>query len=43
MNIYNIEIEQFPAFILARRLHYQPHAFLEIPEELRQDVKMKFV
>ena len=42
VNLYNIQIEQFPDFILAHRLNYQRHPFLEIPDELKQDVKLKF-
>jgi LemA protein len=41
-NIYNIMIAQFPAVILARLLRYGPHPLLEIPEERKQDVKMRF-
>jgi len=42
VNIYNIAIEQFPNLILAVLLSYQRHPFLEVPEELKKDVKMKF-
>jgi len=41
-NIYNIVIEQFPAAMLARLLRYRPHPLLEVPEELKQDVKLRF-
>jgi len=42
VNIYNIQIERFPHLIVARLLHYARKAFLEIPEEKTQDVKMNF-
>lgn len=42
VNIYNIQIERFPELILARSLSYGRHAFLEVPEESKQDVKLKF-
>ena len=41
VNIYNIQIERFPDLVLAKPLGYQRHAFLEVPEEKKQDVKMK--
>ena len=42
VNIYNIQIERFPDLLLARIMNYQRHAFLEIPEEKKKDVKMSF-
>jgi len=42
VNIYNIAVEQFPNLILALLLNYRRHPFLEVPEELKKDVKMKF-
>lgn len=41
VNIYNIQIERFPDLLLAKPLGYQRHAFLEVPDEKKQDVKMK--
>lgn len=41
VNIYNIQIERFPDLLLAKPLGYQRQAFLEVPEEKKQDVKMK--
>jgi len=41
VNIYNIQIERLPDVFLAKMLSYQRHAFLEVPEEKKQDVKMK--
>lgn len=38
VNIYNIQIERFPALVLAKMMNYQRHAFLEVPEQLKQDV-----
>ncbi|KGM43580.1 hypothetical protein JY97_06445 [Alkalispirochaeta odontotermitis] len=40
INIYNIRIEQFPDFILARLLNYQKQAYLKVPEEKKEDVKL---
>jgi LemA protein len=42
VNIYNIQIERFPHMILARMLNYARRAFLEIPGEKKEDVKMNF-
>lgn len=42
VNIYNIQIERFPDLLLARIMNYQRHAFLEVPEEKKKDVKMAF-
>jgi LemA protein len=42
VNIYNIQIERLPDFLLARALSYQRHAFLEVPEAKKADVKMQF-
>ncbi len=42
VNIYNIQIERFPERILAGTLGYRRHAFLDVPEEKRQDLKLKF-
>ncbi|CAB1056946.1 LemA protein [Olavius sp. associated proteobacterium Delta 1] len=39
-NIYNIRIEQFPDFILARLLQYERQAYLKVPEENKEDVKL---
>ena len=41
VNIFNIQIERFPDLMLAKVLGYQRHAFLAVPEEKKQDVKMK--
>lgn len=38
VNIYNIQIERFPELILAKIMNYQRHAFLEVPEQSKQDV-----
>jgi LemA protein len=40
VNIYNIQIERFPDLLLARRMNYQRHAFFDVPEEKKKDVKM---
>lgn len=37
VNVYNIAIDQFSAFLLARLLAYRPHPFLEVPEEKKPD------
>ena len=42
VNIYNIQVERFPERLLAGVLAYRRHAFLEVPEEKKQDVKMMF-
>jgi LemA protein len=42
VNVYNIAIDQFPAFLLARLLAYKPHPFLEVPEEKKQDAAVSF-
>lgn len=42
VNIFNIQIERFPERVVAGALGYKRHAFLEVPEEKKQDVKMKF-
>jgi len=42
VNVYNITIDQFPAFLLARLLAYKAHPFLEIPEEKKRDVAVSF-
>jgi LemA protein len=42
VNIYNIQIERFPHVILAKMLNYARRAFLEIPQEKKEDVKMDF-
>lgn len=41
VNIFNIQIERFPDFVLARMLGYQRHAFLEVPAEKKKDVQIK--
>ena len=41
VNIYNIQIERFPELILARVLGYKRRSLLEIPENLKQDVKIE--
>lgn len=41
VNIYNIQIERIPDVVLAKVLGYQRHAFLAVPEEKKQDVRMK--
>ena len=38
LNIYNIRIEQFPDFILARMLRYPKQAYLKVPEEKTEDI-----
>ena len=40
VNIYNIQIERFPDLLMARALGYARRSFLEVPEELKQDVKV---
>jgi LemA protein len=40
VNIYNIQIERLPEVILAKLFSYRRKAFLEVPEELKQDVKI---
>jgi LemA protein len=42
VNIYNIQIERFPDLILAAALRYKRHSFLEVPEEKKADVRMRF-
>lgn len=42
VNIYNIQIERFPDLFMAKAMSCQRHAFLEVPEEKKQDVKMDF-
>jgi LemA protein len=42
VTIYNIQIAQIPHFLVARLLGYRKHSFLEIPDDLKQDVKMDF-
>lgn len=42
VNIYNIQIERFPERLLAGFLGYRRHAFLEVPDEKKKDVKMQF-
>jgi len=42
VNIFNIQIARFPEMIIAKFLNYKRHAFLEVPEEKKQDVKMDF-
>jgi LemA protein len=38
VNIYNIRIEQFPDFIWARLLNFVRQAYLEVPEEKKEDI-----
>jgi len=40
LNIYNIRIEQFPDFILARMLRYPKQAYLKVPEEKTEDITL---
>ena len=40
VNIYNIKIEQFPDFILARLLNYGKQIYLKVPEQKKQDIKL---
>jgi len=40
INIFNIQIERLPDLLLARALGYARRSFLEVPEELKQDVKV---
>lgn len=42
VNIYNIQIERFPEVLVSRKLNYQKHAYLNIPEEKKTDVAMDF-
>jgi len=42
VNIYNIQIARVPELIVARLLSYKKHAFLEVPEEMKRDVRMDF-
>jgi len=42
VNVYNITIDQFPAFLLARLLAFRPHPLLEVPEEKKQDPVVSF-
>jgi LemA protein len=42
VNIFNIQIERFPDLLLAKAMSYQRHAFLDIPEDKKKDVKMDF-
>jgi LemA protein len=42
VNIYNIQIERFPQVFFAPILGYKRRAFLEAPEEKKEDVKMDF-
>jgi LemA protein len=41
VNIFNIQIERFPALLMARRLGYGRQQFLEVPEEAKKDVKVQ--
>jgi LemA protein len=41
VNIFNIQIERFPDLWMARALGYARRSFLEVPEELKQDVHVK--
>ncbi|MDH4317745.1 MAG: LemA family protein [Desulfobulbaceae bacterium] len=41
VNIYNIQIERFPEVLVAKKLNYQKHAYLHIPEEKKSDVVME--
>ena len=40
VNIYNIQIERFPDLVLARMLGFKRHAFLEVPEGKKRDLRM---
>jgi LemA protein len=40
VNIYNIQIERFPDLLLARLMGYQRHAFLMVPVEKKNDVRI---
>ena len=40
VNVYNIQIARFPEMLLARRMGYGRHEFLEVPEELKKDVRI---
>lgn len=42
VNIYNIQIERFPDLFMAKAMSCRRQAFLEVPEEKKQDVKMIF-
>jgi len=42
VNIFNIQIERFPDLLLAKVMSYQRHAFLDVPEDKKKDVKMDF-
>src|SRR3989339_850803 len=39
-NIYNIQIEKFPDYIIAGPMNYKRREFLEVPEDLKEDVKI---
>ncbi|OGS28077.1 MAG: hypothetical protein A2297_04530 [Elusimicrobia bacterium RIFOXYB2_FULL_48_7] len=41
-NTYNINIQRFPAFIVAGLLRFTEQALLEVPEEFKKDVKIQF-
>ena len=41
-NIFNIRLEQFPDVIIARMLGYMKRPLLEVPEEKKKDVDIKF-
>ena len=38
---YNNGLEQFPTNIMARSMGYQPHEYIEIPEEERENISAK--
>ena len=40
VNLFNVQIERFPDLMMARALGYTRRSFLEVPEELKQDVKV---
>jgi len=42
VNTYNIQIHRFPDLLLAKTMNYEEHAFLEVPSEKKQDVRMDF-
>ncbi|MBN1586911.1 MAG: LemA family protein [Candidatus Omnitrophica bacterium] len=42
VTLYNIKIQQFPDVLLARQLGYTPHHLLEVAEEDKRDVDIKF-
>jgi LemA protein len=42
VNIYNIQIERFPDLFMAKAMDCRRQAFLEVPDEKKNDIKMEF-